>query len=395
MSKECASVEALLSEYLDARLLPTDREVVQNHLAQCLVCRTRLAELRRVQQAVRDLPKRTPPEAFYQRVLTKARKKERSQDQPSSIPWVFSLKWVATACVLAVVVLSVREKQKSAVFRQSIVQRNYTRLDEGVRPSNVGTSSGTGKRGILANSGVVSLADKHKDASSMGAGLALSRKGRRENSILDRTGYSTPSAVPSVQSESARSPFPVPSQTPASPKAAAAKVSALERQASSVPSEAGKLDWTQEESIVQQCLMVQEWNPTLGTCAEVPGYFPFVDLWTLSIPKGSKKGYWRITDAAEWKTFLKDQKPPDMKDIDFSKTMAIVSCNEPGPLRAFEKEGEIYLYAGGILYAGTQTRPQDDRCSVLVLPSSRKAVAIRVFDGSERPRLTKSLPPLP
>jgi len=65
----CDLFPELLSAYLDAALLPPEREQLEAHLAQCPACRARLESLRAVKHALARLPNReVPPGAVRARV---------------------------------------------------------------------------------------------------------------------------------------------------------------------------------------------------------------------------------------------------------------------------------------------------------------------------------------
>jgi anti-sigma factor RsiW len=62
---------AQLSAYLDGALAPSEREAVEAHLATCVDCRTRLAELRATANLIRALPELRPSRRLVPRVAAR------------------------------------------------------------------------------------------------------------------------------------------------------------------------------------------------------------------------------------------------------------------------------------------------------------------------------------
>jgi anti-sigma factor RsiW len=61
---QCVALENTLIEYLDGRAKPSDRRVVEEHLAGCAACRLRAEEFRTVFSALDDLPALSPSPSF-------------------------------------------------------------------------------------------------------------------------------------------------------------------------------------------------------------------------------------------------------------------------------------------------------------------------------------------
>jgi hypothetical protein len=57
----CNTVQNSLSDHLDGRLSPEEREGVVMHLNRCRQCESRLQQMQRVRLALRTLPAKTPP----------------------------------------------------------------------------------------------------------------------------------------------------------------------------------------------------------------------------------------------------------------------------------------------------------------------------------------------
>jgi anti-sigma factor RsiW len=64
----CTEVQSALSELLDGTLPRDRRAQVEAHLESCADCRAVLADLRRIREQARALPKVVPPEALWQKV---------------------------------------------------------------------------------------------------------------------------------------------------------------------------------------------------------------------------------------------------------------------------------------------------------------------------------------
>lgn len=75
----CQTIEELLALYLDDALTPTERQRVEQHLADCSDCRDTLAELRQMQLDLRALPLPPLPANFRDDLLQRVAKQPRKQ----------------------------------------------------------------------------------------------------------------------------------------------------------------------------------------------------------------------------------------------------------------------------------------------------------------------------
>jgi anti-sigma factor RsiW len=64
----CNEFQPALSEFLDGTLSREARARLESHLGGCADCRALLADLRRVKESARSLPKMAPPESVWQKV---------------------------------------------------------------------------------------------------------------------------------------------------------------------------------------------------------------------------------------------------------------------------------------------------------------------------------------
>lgn len=60
----CELIVSKLVEYLDGRARPAERHAVEDHLAGCASCRSRVGEVRAVWSALDDLPEISPSPSF-------------------------------------------------------------------------------------------------------------------------------------------------------------------------------------------------------------------------------------------------------------------------------------------------------------------------------------------
>jgi anti-sigma factor RsiW len=67
----CTDIRATLSELADGSLSGEARARAEEHLATCDACRAALADIRRIRQAARSLPKMAPPEDLWDRVRSR------------------------------------------------------------------------------------------------------------------------------------------------------------------------------------------------------------------------------------------------------------------------------------------------------------------------------------
>ena len=64
----CTEVQPALSDVLDGTLHRDRRAQVEAHLESCADCRGVLADVRRIREQARALPKVAPPEALWEKV---------------------------------------------------------------------------------------------------------------------------------------------------------------------------------------------------------------------------------------------------------------------------------------------------------------------------------------
>jgi hypothetical protein len=105
-----------LSAYLDDRLSGAVRQAVESHLASCADCRARMQSLKEQRALLKAVPLLTPPESFYKEVLAKV--EGRSPRPWFAWTWGVPLKLAASVCILFVIVLATRQKERSTVVNQ-------------------------------------------------------------------------------------------------------------------------------------------------------------------------------------------------------------------------------------------------------------------------------------
>ena len=127
----CQEVQAELSEYLDASLDAVNLEIIENHLSQCLLCRSEADRLRECVRYVGDLPAIDPPIGFAQRVMARAREIERRPSfwERLLFPLRIKIPIQATAVVVigifAVYLLNKEQPHKqSLITNEAIVSKN-------------------------------------------------------------------------------------------------------------------------------------------------------------------------------------------------------------------------------------------------------------------------------
>ena len=92
-------VEALLSPYLDGRVTPSERALVERHLQACSECSRGLATLRVTVTAVREMPRVRAPRSF---ALPRSMAR-----QPQTNPWLVPVLRAATAVATFLLVITV------------------------------------------------------------------------------------------------------------------------------------------------------------------------------------------------------------------------------------------------------------------------------------------------
>ena len=77
---DCRKYQAQFNSYLDRDLSPTEREKLQFHLSECLLCYRQWSSLQKTQELLRQLPTLDPPE--HMSAVVMARLKDRGFHQP-------------------------------------------------------------------------------------------------------------------------------------------------------------------------------------------------------------------------------------------------------------------------------------------------------------------------
>ena len=77
---DCRKYQSQFNSYLDHELSPTEREKLQFHLSECLLCYRQWSSLQKTHELLRQLPTLNPPEHLSAVVM--ARLKERGFHQP-------------------------------------------------------------------------------------------------------------------------------------------------------------------------------------------------------------------------------------------------------------------------------------------------------------------------
>ncbi|MFQ5580029.1 MAG: anti-sigma factor family protein [Nitrospiria bacterium] len=79
----CNAIEPLLSQYIDGNLKDAQKKLVEAHLRTCAHCKAEMDMLALLVKDLKELPSRTPPAGFSQRVMSRIRLEEM---KPAS-PW--------------------------------------------------------------------------------------------------------------------------------------------------------------------------------------------------------------------------------------------------------------------------------------------------------------------
>lgn len=104
----CTAIESVLIEYLDGRARPAERHAVEEHLAACAACRSRVEGFNAVWSALDDLPEVSPSAAFDASLRTRI----AAEPAPRRLwNWSAASAWLPSPrfafAVTALVVLSV------------------------------------------------------------------------------------------------------------------------------------------------------------------------------------------------------------------------------------------------------------------------------------------------
>jgi len=102
MDAECTRHRDRFSEYLDGELSKAEREAVEAHLSQCAECRRELEAWRRTVSAVGELPARSAPAGFAERVMRQIAAAGRAPERS-----VVSILWARVLPVAAMLLLVV------------------------------------------------------------------------------------------------------------------------------------------------------------------------------------------------------------------------------------------------------------------------------------------------
>jgi hypothetical protein len=108
----CSEFSPLLSELADSGLTGEAKARVEAHVASCAACRAALADMRRIRQEARGLPKMTPPEDLWNKVRARLDADQGGAPSAKVIPiqprrgWFGGHKWAVLAAA-AVLLISV------------------------------------------------------------------------------------------------------------------------------------------------------------------------------------------------------------------------------------------------------------------------------------------------
>lgn len=106
MNAECTRYREQFSEHLDGRLGEAARRELEAHLAQCPACRAELWALERTVAALGELPARSAPEGFAERVTARIREREPASGRPRIVSLVLTRALPVAAMFLLVVGLT-------------------------------------------------------------------------------------------------------------------------------------------------------------------------------------------------------------------------------------------------------------------------------------------------
>lgn len=73
----CRDMEILLQDYLDGYLIPSQREMLEDHIRDCASCGALLGELKRLDQELVDFPQVDAPEGLSRRILEAIPRREQ------------------------------------------------------------------------------------------------------------------------------------------------------------------------------------------------------------------------------------------------------------------------------------------------------------------------------
>jgi len=75
MNMNCTEINTQLDEYLDGDLAELEKQLVEEHLANCKDCQNSLGEIRAMRRALSELPVAEPDELFEKRVFQEVRRR--------------------------------------------------------------------------------------------------------------------------------------------------------------------------------------------------------------------------------------------------------------------------------------------------------------------------------
>ena len=107
----CTEFGPLLSELADSGLTGEARARVEAHVETCAACRAQLADIRRIRQTARSLPKMAPPEGLWNKVRARVdaetgQAKARVVSIQPRRGWFGGHKWAVLAAAAVLLVLA-------------------------------------------------------------------------------------------------------------------------------------------------------------------------------------------------------------------------------------------------------------------------------------------------
>ncbi|HKT38381.1 MAG TPA: zf-HC2 domain-containing protein, partial [Ktedonobacterales bacterium] len=166
---KCEMAEVNLSAYLDGMLEPQLREDVASHLATCAACSEILADYRRYNQLITDLPRISPSESLRARIfespeyLELLRDLERKDARAAGRSHGASPGWARVALLVAAVVALV--VGPALLIKQGFFSRGASSVAVGTQtygnPPPSGVPLAAGLRLVYAHDGAIRSAPEH------------------------------------------------------------------------------------------------------------------------------------------------------------------------------------------------------------------------------------------